>query len=255
MTYGNSTTKNLTKYFCIKCESEPDPQSSSVRNKVCKKCKYSITNKGTCEPYSTVEQYEKTYQNVGGVPGCEGAYFDSQTKASHCFMCSEGFALKQTDNGYLCVDSKINRCIVSDLINGRESCYVCRNAVPTNNFLKCDEKAKSDLDENCEFGMRHPLYNNASSFCAMCGLNYALVPKKQANGVDKWECEATVVGNERNEGKRCPRGCAKCNDKYECLWCAHYHGYYMIDVGQCAYFSGIAAFSMLAAVALILVSV
>ena len=233
-TYSDSNGDKVTKYFCTKCERDTANPTSNVS--VCKKCKYALTRNGTCESYTSDIGYEENYQNVGGISMCEGAYFDNQTNTSHCFMCKEGHALERTDQGYKCVDSKIGKCIVSDLIDRRERCFVCRNAVPNLAFSKCEEKFIENLDKNCEFGMRHPVYNNGTPFCALCSRNYALIPVIQDNGQEKLSCKPTLKEKPGSKDS-CSRGCARCDALGKCLWCSHYHGYYMIDEGTCAKFS------------------
>lgn len=229
-TYTGSKGEKLVKYFCIKCERDTTGPNKAVR--VCKRCKYGLTRNGTCDSYLSNAEYDSKHQNVGGVEMCEGAYYDNNTNTSRCFMCTEGYALQRTDQDYQCVKSKLSKCIVSDLINRQERCFVCRNAVPNSAFSKCEEKLIEGLDPNCEFGMRHPVHNDGNPFCALCNRNFALIPVMQNNSQERLVCRPTLPATTGNK-LGCARGCARCNAEGTCLWCSHYHGFYMIDEGTC----------------------
>ena len=226
---GNSSI--YYKYYCIKCD----------KSNSCERCKYGETlPQGGCNTHANSDDYRLKSRKVGNIDNCEGAKLDPYRKDYSCFMCSEGFALVKNKLGlYSCESSTISRCVVSEKEENDEKCMICRNSVPSLNLGRCEDKGAHKLDENCEFAMRHPVYNNKSASCVLCYQNYALVPKTHANGTRDWSCMPTSS----TVNSSCPTGCAKCNDQNKCLWCSHYHGYYMTGAGICSYYSQLAAFS------------
>jgi hypothetical protein len=231
---GSEIGANSTyyKYYCIKCDK---------KSNTCERCKYGETlPDGGCNTHANSDVYRQSSRNVGNIENCEGAKLDPYKKEYSCFMCSEGFALVKNQLGlYSCESSNISRCIVSEKEDNQEKCMICRNSVPSQNWGKCEDKGAYKLDDNCEFVMRHPVYNNKSATCVLCYQNYALVPRAHANGSRDWGCRLTSS----SVNSSCPIGCAKCNEQKECLWCSHYHGYYMTEAGVCSYYSQLAAFS------------
>ena len=225
-----SDGKSYNKYYCIKCE-----QPVNKKTPTCTRCKYGETTASDgCNVHKTSEEYRAKSRLVGNIENCEGAMEDQNLKQYSCFMCSEGYALVKGSLGlYTCDSSNISRCIVSEKENNQEKCMVCRNSVPSASFTKCEDKGPYSLDGNCEFVMRHPVFSNKSATCVLCYNGYALVPVLQTNGTTKWECTPTSS----TEKASCPIGCAKCDIKKKCLWCSHYHGYYMTSPGVCSYFS------------------
>jgi hypothetical protein len=166
---------------------------------------------------------------------CEGAFHDSISNSSKCFMCSEGFSLKQTEyNGTTvssCVKTSIAGCIVSETIRGVERCFVCKRRYPTADLRSCTGSA-SDLDKNCYFGTRHMNVNDNQPFCALCLNNFALFPKLDLQGGRSYFCGETAAETEMSATK-CPFGCARCNENNFCQWCNHYSGFYMTDLNNC----------------------
>jgi hypothetical protein len=227
-------SSDFYKYYCIKC---------NKKTNICERCKYAETlPQGGCNVHKDSDWYRAMSRKVGNIENCEGAKLDPFLNEYSCFMCTEGFALVKNSLGLFgCATSNISKCIVSEKEDNQEKCMICRNSVPSQDFSKCEDKGPYKLDDNCEFAMRHPVYNNKSASCVMCNENYALVPR-MTNGSVRWECAMTST----SVNASCRTGCAKCNDQRECLWCSHYHGFYMTGAGVCSMSSQLIAFSIVA---------
>lgn len=225
------------KYFCAKCEQFATDKGLV---KSCSKCKYSLTNITAdgakyCLPYADLSEYTANYQKIAGVNMCEGAFHDPLSNMSKCFMCSEGYSLRQWDfNGTTnssCVKTNIAGCIVSETNRGKEKCYVCKRRYPNADLSACVSSA-TDLDKNCLFGTRHPSVNDNQPFCALCMNGFALYPKKDSQGRKTYVCSETA-GETDVATTKCPFGCARCNENNICQWCNHYSGFYMTDLNAC----------------------
>lgn len=200
-----------------------------------------------CVPYPDMNEYTANYQKVGGVSMCEGSFLDIVSNKPKCFMCSEGFTLRQTEvndtTTYSCSKTNIQGCIVSDVLRGKERCFVCKRKFPSADLSACTGSA-TDLDKNCFFGTRHPSVNDNQPFCALCLNNFALFPKKDNQGRKQYFCGETAPESD-TKSLKCPYGCARCNENNVCQWCNHYSGFYMTDLNNCTQTSNNTKLSLL----------
>lgn len=246
--------QNQKKLFCIRCVNHTEKLNGrDVEQRRCVKCKYTTTNENkTCSFYRNESEYSQFSSNVANISFCEGVFRDSKLKKQSCFMCKEGYALKREKDSsiYECQKSTIKLCVVSEMLDGKEKCYVCSRGYPTPDFSSCRDESTLTND-NCYLGMRHESYNKANPFCALCEHNYALVDQNLSNTTEEKPatCQITAKQNQLVTD-RCPFGCGRCNVLKECLWCNHYNGFYMTDIDTCTYTAVIANFRylMLAAI-------
>ena len=214
---GNCTSCSKVFQGCSKCDYE---RNQDKENFTCIKClnnEYTLTDEGFCEKCS-FPNCDKCHYNNGTVEcdKCNEGYY--KNSAGDCLECY----YHNIEGGYCKVCSDNDNNIDYDNCN----CDYGYTKLENGSCFKCQENC-----DECEYN-----YILNTTECIECSYsNYILNSFKNCTycGFGCNECELNIENNpickrcdhdfflDKNQCKKCPEGCNKCEDESICIECKY----------------------------------